>query len=249
MEARWYNVRHTRVRALVAGQGPHVLFLHGTGGNGKTWYHQIRRLAESCTTIAVDLPGYGESELPGWLQSVDDYVPFLLEWMDQAGWGPCVVVGNSMGGRLALRLALDHPERVSGLVLVNSAGLVLPEHPIASPATMTPREFVEAIFFRPSPAVRPPAGTPPWQATMDRLNAGPRQEDIGARLGELRVPTLIVWGEHDRLIPRAHAEAFHAGIAGAELVWVPRAGHVPMLERPSPVNEALAAFVATKRSG
>ncbi|MNX74777.1 2-hydroxy-6-oxo-6-phenylhexa-2,4-dienoate hydrolase [compost metagenome] len=178
---------------------------------------------------------------------MDDYAPFVAEWLELAGWEKPVVVGTSMGGRVALQLALDHPERVGALVLVDASGLKLEGHPILSPAEVDVAAFRQALFHRPSPTLaRAATGeVPAWYATMRRLTATPLRTDLQARLGEIRVPTLVVWGEEDRVIPPPYAEAFQRGIPGARLRWIPEAGHVPMLERPGAVNEAIADFLET----
>lgn len=244
----FYTVRGAKVCAYVQGAGPDVLFIHGTGGNGKTWFNQLRRLGESFRAIALDLPGYGESELPASIESNDDYAAFVSEWMEVAGWDHAVVVGSSMGGRVCLQLALDHPERVDGLVLVNSSGIRVPGVETLSPGDVSPEEFMQAIFYRPSPVVvRAGAATSAtWLATMEKLTSRPLR-DMTPRLAEIRVPTLVVWGDHDRVLPPAFAHAFHRGIPGSRLVMIERAGHVPMMERPGEVNEALGEFLSAVR--
>lgn len=248
MHRETYFILGTRVCALVQGQGPLVLFLHGTGGSARAWANQLRRLSRTHRVVAVDLPGYGESELGNRIHSVDDYVPFLDAWMDHAGWDEAVLVGSSMGGRLALQLALDYPKRVKALVLCNSSGLQLTDHPTMSPSQGTFAEFMKALFYRPSDqllAARAASPLPPWYETMQRLSAGTGRVDLTERLSEIQVPTLILWGEHDRVIPPAHAAAFQSGIKDSQLRYLPKCGHVPMLERPSEVNEAIAEFLIT----
>lgn len=247
MHRESFTVLGTRVCALVAGEGPLVLFIHGTGGSGRAWANQIRRLSQTHKVVAVDLPGYGESELGEAIHATGDYVPFLDAWMGSAGWESAVVVGSSMGGRLALQLALDYPHRVKALVLVNSSGLRLADHPMMSPANVSPETFMKALFHRPSHqfvAARAVSTLPPWYDTMKRLNAAGPNPDLAGRLGEIRVQTLILWGEHDQVIPPPYAEAFHQGIANSQLKWLESCGHVPMLERPGEVNDALMEFLS-----
>lgn len=247
MHRESFTILGTRVCALVAGQGPLVLFLHGTGGSSRAWSNQLRRLSQTHKVVAVDLPGYGDSELGDAVHSVSDYVPFLDAWMESAGWESAVVVGSSMGGRLALQLALDYPHRVRALVLVNASGLRLPEHPMMSPADVSPADFMKALFHRPSHqfvAARAVSTLPPWYDTMKRLSAGGASPDLAGRLGEIHVPTLILWGEHDQVIPPPYAEAFHEGIPNSQLKWLKSCGHVPMLERPGEVNDAFMEFLS-----
>ena len=180
-----------------------------------------------------------------------------LDWMAAEGgvsgspWAGAVdgsrrgVMGHSMGGRVALQLALEHPDLVRALVLVNASGLHLPHAPARSPRDLGPEGFIRALYHRPSArsleaAVRD-AGR--WWPTLERLTRVPLRQDWHERLGEIRVPTLIIWGTEDGLIPWEHARAFQDGIPGARLHAIPDAGHVPMLERPGEVNRALAAFL------
>lgn len=245
---QFYTVRGAKVCAYVQGEGPNVLFIHGTGGNGKTWFNQMRRLSGSFRAIALDLPGYGESELPPSIESNDDYAAFVSEWMEVAGWDHAVVAGSSMGGRVCLQLALDHPERVDGLILVNASGIRVAGVETLSPGDVSPEEFMKAIFYRPSPVVvrAGTATSATWYGTMEKLTAKPLR-DMTPLLGKIRVPTLIIWGEHDRVLPPAFAEAFHRGIPGSHLAMIERAGHVPMLERPGEVNEAIVSFLSSAR--
>lgn len=247
-------VQGLATRVLTAGDGPAVIFLHGTGGSGKVWFNQLRRFEPEYRVIAPDLPGYGQTPLPSFIRSIDDYPDFVRALMDEAGLSRAVLVGNSMGGRVALQVALDHPERVAGLVLVNSSGISLPGLPILNVRETDPREFASKLFYKASARsasagalVERLAETPEQQRaheTMRRLTTGPLRRDMQERLGEIQAPTLVVWGEGDQVIPLAYGEAFAAAIPHARLAVIPRAGHVPMLERPGAVNEAIAAFLA-----
>lgn len=251
-KADWI-VQGQPTRVLTAGQGPAIIFLHGTGGSGKVWFNQLRRFEPAYHVIAPDLPGYGQTPLFDAIRSIDDYPDFVRALMDAAGLARAVLVGNSMGGRVALQLALDHPERVAGLVLVNASGLRLPDLPTVNVRETDPRDFAAKLFYKASPrsasagALAERLAETPEQRraheTMRRLTAGPLRRDMQERLGAIQAPTLVVWGEGDQIIPLAYGEAFAAGIPDARLAVIPRAGHVPMIERPGAVNEAIAAFL------
>ncbi len=251
---------------LSAGQGPGIIFLHGTGGSGKVWFNQLRRFAPDHRVIAPDLPGNGRTPLPDFIASLDDYPAFVLALMAMAGLAQAVLVGNSMGGRVALQLALDHPERVSGLVLVNSSGLRLPGIPTVGIRETDPRKFASLLFYSASGRDAGSSGLAARQVsmvergvdspeqkqareTMLRLTAGPLRRDMQDRLGEIQAPTLVIWGEGDRIIPLDYGEAFAAGIPNSRLAVIARAGHVPMIERPGAVNEAIAAFLPLAAGG
>ena len=242
----WHDLLDdTPLHAWTAGEGPPLWALHGTGGSGKVWFHQSRRFAERWRVIAPDLPGYGQSGQPASVRSVDDVAGWLARWLPRLSGEPAVVMGHSMGGRVALQIALEHPELVRALVLVNASGLHLPHAPALSPRELGPEGFIRALYHRPSvrsleAAVREAER---WWPTLERLTRSPLRRDWHERLAEVRVPTLVVWGLEDGLIPWEHALAFRDGIPDARLVPVPDSGHVPMLERPGEVNRALAAFL------
>ncbi len=242
-------------RVLCAGEGPALVFLHGTGGSGKVWFNQLRRFEPGYRVLAPDLPGYGQTPLPENIRSIDDYPGFILSLLDEAGLSQAVLIGNSMGGRVAMQLALDHPERVAGLVLVNASGLKLPGIPIFHARDAAPEEFAARLYYRASSRgdiaerfVQSPEQVRARQ-TMLTLTAGPLRHDMQDRLGEIQAPTLVIWGEGDRIIPPAYADAFVAGIPDATLAMIERAGHVPMLERPGAVNEAIARFLSERLKG
>lgn len=249
-----WNVQEVPTRVIKGGEGPAIVFLHGTGGSGKVWFNQLRRFEATHHVIAPDLPGYGETPLPDTIRSIDDYPAFVKALLETAGLERAVLVGNSMGGRVALQLALDHPERASGLVLVNASGLKIPGIPTLNVREADPAEFASRLYYR-APGASSSRGalaerfaSSPEQLrareTMLRLTAPPLRDDMQQRLGEIQAPTLVIWGEGDRILPPAYAEAFVAGIPGSRLAMIPRAGHVPMIERPGAVNEAISQFLA-----
>jgi pimeloyl-ACP methyl ester carboxylesterase len=200
--------------------------------------------------IAPDLPGYGQSGIPAPVSSIDDVASWLVRWLPGLADGPAVVMGHSMGGRVALQMALEHPDHVRALILVNASGLYLPETPARSPRDLGPEGFIRALYHRPSPRSLEAAtrDAERWWPTLDRLTRTPLRRDWIDRLSEVRVPTLVIWGTEDGLIPWEHALAFQKGIPGAMLHPVPDAGHVPMLERPGEVNRAIVSFLATLAS-
>lgn len=238
-------------RVLVAGTGPAIVFVHGTGGSGKVWFNQLRRFEASYQVIAPDLPGYGETPLPEHIRSIDDYPAFLSALLDAMGIDQAIFAGNSMGGRVSLQLALDQPERVAGLILLNASGLTLPGVPTFRVRDAAPEEFAARLYYRAAQrtALAERFAHSPEQVrareTMLRLTQPPLRQDMQARLGEIQVPTLVIWGEGDQIIPPAYADAFVEGIPGSQLAMIERAGHVPMIERPGAVNEAIACFLAS----
>jgi pimeloyl-ACP methyl ester carboxylesterase len=227
--------------------------------------------------IAFDLPGFGASEMPAEKISIAGYADFVDALLERLRVGPAVVVGNSMGGFVGAELAIRFPRRVERLVLVSAAGLTVEyqrnEHALgalrfASNALTAWGGWVgarsEALVRRPRarrllmgfvvhrPDLLPAplvseqvrgSGKPGFVDALDALTDYP----IRARLGQIACPTLIVWGEHDTLVPVRDAGEFARLIPGARMVVWPDTGHMPMLERPAAFNALVDAFVADGR--
>jgi pimeloyl-ACP methyl ester carboxylesterase len=252
----------------VRDQGPSsdplpLVLIHGTGASLHTWEGWATELARTRRVISFDLPGFG---LTG--PSADGdyrdarYVAFTRQLLARLGVGRAIVAGNSLGGAIAWQLALADPERVAGLVLVDAAGHeVVPESvplgfrlaqlPVLREGMrwVLPRRAVESsvvnVYGNPA-RVRGETVDRYYELTlregnraalmqrMDQLAPGPV-----ARLAEIRVPTLILWGERDRLIPPRWGQAFQQAIPGSRLVNFPDLGHVPQEENPAATLAAL----------
>ena len=159
-----------------------------------------------------------------------------------------VVIGSSIGGWLAAEVALR--TRVKGLVMINNAGAVVPGEPIASLKGLPPPEIAKLSFHDPGKFRMPPPERLPVmianQATLYAL-AGETMADptLPRRLGEIRVPTLVIWGESDRVVTAAYGRAVAAAIPGARFELVREAGHLPQLEQPEATHRLIADFLAT----
>lgn len=231
--------------------GPPLVLLHGAGGTLRHWPEEIRAL-EGHRVLALDLPGHGGSPGPAFT-SVSDYARSVLGLLDALGVERAVVAGFSMGGAIALTLALDAPARVAGLVLAGTGARMR-----VSPATLRTAADPAALAaaadamadwsFGPaaSPALRREfaeglRATAPGVAHGDFLACD--AFDVMARLGELRLPTLVVCGSEDRLAPPRYSEYLRDHIAGARLELVPGAGHVVTREAPGLLSRAMTSFL------
>jgi pimeloyl-ACP methyl ester carboxylesterase len=229
---------------------PPIVFIHGAGGTHLHWPPQVRRLIGQ-RVLALDLPGHGKSGGVG-SQSITDYARAIVDFLDVVRLNAAVFVGHSMGGAIALTLALDFPKRVLGIGLVGSGARlrVLPEiientaneamFPMAvklindaefgSSANPRLKELAAARMAE----IRPPVLHGDFLAC--------NEFDVMQRLGEISVPTLILCGTDDILTPLRYAEHLRDHISAARLVTFPGAGHMVMLEQPEAVANALAAF-------
>jgi pimeloyl-ACP methyl ester carboxylesterase len=260
------------LRVLEGGQGPAVVLLHGRGGAASTWFAYLTALARGHRVLAVDLPGFGmSSPAEGPLATAEDGVRFFTgpveELLVQLAPGPVAVVGHSLGGLVGLELALRGRVPVERLALVDAMGLG-PE--MTRKARLFFRAGPERLARSLGPwawaRMFPPPPTPLGErlgtlgyellaAPIDRTQAarafntlvpvaGPVFH-LRERLGEVKVPVLLVWGEQEDTLPLSLAEEAERRMAGARLVRVD-AGHSPHQERPERVLPELKAFLDAK---
>lgn len=257
----WTSVDGIRVRHARRGpaHGTPVLFLHGFGGDLGNWLFNLDAVAEVAPVIALDLPGHGQSDqrLPG--ASLGEMAGFVARLLDALEVPRAHVVGHSMGGAIAARLALDHPERVASAVLVNSAGLgpeinaAYIEGFLAAQSRRELKPVVEQLFADAGLVNRQLLddllrykrldGVPELLGALaERLFAGGRQSELPALdLAGRKLPLTVVWGEHDRIIPTEHAQR---APAGSRVHVLPGAGHMAMMEKAADFNSVLRGHLA-----
>jgi pimeloyl-ACP methyl ester carboxylesterase len=274
---RWVRVEDRWANVIACGDGPPVLFVHGLGGCWQNWLENIPAVAEAgFRAIAVDLPGFGESEVPREKISISGYGRWLEMLLRELDTSPVALVGNSMGGFIGAETAIKYPDHVARLVLVSAAGISI-EHQ-RNDAAMGALYRTERVteYLATSLAARAHGlSTRPGlrrallrfvMAHPDRL-PGPliREQVRGTgkpgflpaldaltsypireRLSEIGCPTLIVWGADDRLVPRRDADVFEELIPDSRKVVFEDTGHVAMLERPERFNRLLLDFLAEK---
>jgi pimeloyl-ACP methyl ester carboxylesterase len=236
-----------------AGSGPGLLFLHGGGGAGR-WQRVHALLSTEHRVVAPDHPGFARSDDLPEVEAVDDLVFHYLDVIERLGLEQPALVGASFGGWVAAELAVVAPERFRALVLVSPVGLRIPEHPIADLFFLPPNELPAAVFADPS---RAEGGAQPPdvdtllaiyrdQTALARFTWSPFMcnPKLHRRLGRVAAPTLVLWPEQDRVVPRAHADRYAQLIPNAVLETVPDCGHASYLERPEAVAGAVARFLA-----
>ncbi len=280
MEVDWR--RHQRsvelpgaqVHYVEIGEGDPILFIHGISGGWQNWLENLPHFGAGHRAIALDLPGFGASPMPEWEVGMTNYARMIHDFCERLGLERTVLVGNSMGGFVALEAATDEPRRYSHLVLVAAAGIINTWNPEAR-ATATAyawsklggtvadngrwivshprsRQLALAPFLRYPGRLRREllleqmAGgrCPGFGDALQDLIA----HDIRDRLATIEMPTLIVWGLSDRVIPVAAAISYHRRIPHSRLEIFERTGHVPQLERPARFNALLDEFLAEGQS-
>lgn len=255
MELKTLDGLSVPVRYIEGGSGEPLVFLHGAGGVTVDDPF-LKALAETHHVYAPLLPGYGDSEEAPELRDMLDITLHTWDVVDALGLKDPILVGHSMGGMIAAEMAAVQPNDVSRLGLIAPAGLWMDDHPIADLFATMPYEMPQLLFHDAAAgAAILTAGRnvedPNFLQTYLVQNA--RQlgmagrilfpipdRGLGQRLHRIKAKTVIVWGDSDRLIPPVYAHPFRKGIAGAELVSIPEAGHMVVLEKTAAVVDALS---------
>ena len=252
VEERTVEVGPVTARMLVGGTGDPLLFLHGAGG--LMWDPFLDGLAASHTVYAVHHPGSGEADDLSHLPGIWELVLFYDELLDALGLDRVTVVGHSFGGMVATELAANSPRRVARLVLIAPIGLWRDEHPIPDIAGIPPADLPGLVLADPSGPLAQ-ALVVPADDQQAQFEAAMRMASIlhfiwpipdkglDRRIHRVAAPTLLVWGEADRLVDPSYGDVFARLLRDARLVTVPDAGHLPHLENPEPVAEAVHTFL------
>ncbi|GAA4159888.1 alpha/beta hydrolase [Gryllotalpicola daejeonensis] len=231
-----------------------ILVLHG-GGGPATVAPIAAHFAGAAEVLAPTLPGWNGTPRPDSLDSARALAAHFLEQLTDAGLHDVVVIGNSLGGWIAAEMAIaDTDGRVGGIALIDVVGIEVEHHPIRDISGLTPQQLAQYSFHDPSKLVVPPP-TPEGlaivrgnQAALAAVAGTPYMHDpaLRDRLSSVHVPTLVVWGESDRVVTPDYGRAFAAAIPGARFELVGEAGHLPQLENPGALFAALDAFVAAQ---
>jgi len=240
---RTVNVHGIQTHMFEAGSpaSAPLFYLHGTF-LGNLWLEYHNTLAQNFHVFAPDIPGFGLTERPNWMRDMSDYILYFRDLLDTLGLDRTMVVGHSLGGWMAAELAVWYPERVEKLVLANAIGIRVKGSPIANLFAMNPQELVMASFDNLTAAMP----LMPAEFNTDYLLSQYRQlttlaslawnpsydPTLERRLERINCPTLIVWGQNDRLVPPVYGDTFHRLITHSELIKLEGTGHMPMFEKP-----------------
>jgi pimeloyl-ACP methyl ester carboxylesterase len=266
-------VHGQRIAYLDVGEGPPVILIHGFGGSMWQWEYQQHTLSQHFRVVTLDLPGAGLSDKPEIDYRPDQMLDFFLGFMDAVKIPQATLVGNSMGAGLAIGMALEYPTRVAKLVLVDGlpqhvmekltspsvrraletrapdwlisfgnmlfGGLMIESvlrEIVHDPALLTPAVIERSNRNRQRPGIIKPIMTV-------RENLPLWESEFAVRVGTITHPTLVLWGEEDRVFPIAVGEELHQTIKGSQFIRIPKAGHIPQWERPDVVNQELITFI------
>jgi pimeloyl-ACP methyl ester carboxylesterase len=246
--------------------------IHGTGASLLTWNGWTDSLKKDYQVIRFDLPAYGlTGPNPTHNYSLDYYADFLGQFLDKLGVKKCVLGGNSLGGAVAWKFALQHPERVSKLILIDAAGypmqsksvpvaFQMARFPIVNQlfTVITPRAVVESsiknVYADPS-KVTPVLVEQYWDmarragnraAFVARMTTANQPDNSWQKIKTISAPALIMWGARDLLIPVELGRRFEADLPNDTLVVYQNLGHVPMEEAPAQTVQDVKRFLAKK---
>lgn len=263
--ARYVDIQGTHIRYVEAGQGPTVILIHGLAASIYSWRKTILPVAQAgYRVIAYDNRGFGFSDKPSRGYSNRDYVELLVGLLDSLQIHDAVLVGHSMGGAVAAETALDHPERVRGLVLVDAAGLGVrwpfllrvARWPLVSAVFerfrgrgMTAR-ILKSLYADPTRVTEEdvdqyyaPVVEPGFAHSLRAVLESYRFDALRGRLEEVGVPTLVMWGALDRVIPPSLGQDMVAHLEVGAFVLFPDAGHALPEEQPAAFNRTLISFL------
>jgi len=259
--SKFYDWNGLRVHYTEEGTGMPVLMIHGYGGSFRNFSYLAEEMKDEYRVIRIDLPGFGLSDAPKGYDNGEDIVEmyrnFTQAFIPDVVGDSFYVFGNSMGGWMAWEIAIEMPEKIKGMVLLCAAGYEMEEvvetvvpllrlrpvryllsrgMPMAYSKSKLKILFADPAKIRPGSAISSnemtnKEGTLLWMLKMAASGQAPDTSQIAS----VQVPTLIIWGEKDRLIPFNHAFRFERDIKGSKRIIYPDAGHLPMVEHPERV--------------
>ncbi|MBS3733576.1 MAG: alpha/beta fold hydrolase [Phycisphaerae bacterium] len=233
---------------LERGRGAPLLMLHGMMGEPGNWSRLSDHLPESCRMIALRFPFFEDGHKLNSVPAVTDYAQ---DYVEQAGLERFAVCGNSLGGHVAIDLAIRMPQRVCGLVLSGSSGLF--ERTFGTVVTRPPRSWVrekireifhddEHVTEEMVDRVIGVISSRRNVRTLIQIAKSAKRDNVAERLRSIQCPALLIWGRQDEITPPSVAEEFHRNLPNSELHWLEACGHAPMLEYPEQFAQALGRW-------
>lgn len=276
-EMKFLELHGDRVAYRDVGEGAETLLLiHGMAGSSETWRAVIPQLSRNYRVVAPDLLGHGQSAKPRGDYSLGAFAVWLRDLLDELGVATATIVGQSLGGGVAMQFVYQHPDYCQRLILISSGGLgpdvgwtlrllsapgaefIMPV--IAPRPVLTAGNKLRSWFG--AAGIRSPRGAEMWSAYSSLSDAETRQAFLrtlrsvvdhrGQAVSALNrlhmageLPTMVIWGDHDRIIPVEHGYAVHEARPGSRLEVLEGVGHFPHVERPSEVVDLIDDFINT----
>jgi len=265
LQEKWANLNGLKIRYLESGKGNgrHILFIHGLGSSADRWLGIPSALSANFHTVALDLPGFGESDKPATLDyTIENFREAIVEFINKVviNDGKTSIVGHSLGGYIAAEVAIENKNMVERLVLIDSSGMLKKPTPLleeylkvainptkdkvrkvfeqmVSVPTRIPSKLVEGFILR----INLPNAKYAFKSTLE--NSANKQIGLGRLKLIGDIPTLILWGSEDKVIPLEHSRLFKEGIANSHIEIIADTGHAPFAEKPDQVCEILRSFL------
>jgi pimeloyl-ACP methyl ester carboxylesterase len=275
-EMSYLELHGERIAYRDEGAGEALLLIHGMAGSSATWRAIIPELSKKYRVVAPDLLGHGESAKPRGDYSLGAFAAWLRDLLDELGISQATVVGQSLGGGVAMQFTYQHRDYCQRLVLISSGGLGPDLNWILRILSAPGAELVLPVVapqpvlnlgnklgsWLTSAGIKSPRASEMWSAYCSLSDRPTRQAFLRtlrsvvdyrgqavSALGKIHVsyglPTLLIWGEQDRIIPVAHGYAAHEAVPGSRLEVLPGVGHFPHVESPTAVVDILDDFITT----
>jgi pimeloyl-ACP methyl ester carboxylesterase len=275
-ELRYLELHGDRIAYRDAGEGHALLLIHGMAGSSATWRAIIPQLSKKYRIIAPDLLGHGMSAKPRGDYSLGAFAVFLRDLLDELGVTRATVIGQSLGGGIAMQFVHQHRDYCERLALIGSGGLGPDLSPMLRILSAPGAELVLPVVtpqpvlkignklgsWLTSAGIQAPRAGEMWNAYSSLADARTRQAFLrtlrsvvdyrGQAVSALtklhvaaQLPTVLIWGDHDRIIPVAHAYAAHDALEGSRLEVLEGIGHFPHVEAPAAVADILENFIAS----
>jgi len=265
LQERWANLNGLKIRYLESGKpnDRHILFIHGLGSSADRWLGIPDALSANFHTIALDLPGFGKSDKPTTMDyTIENFKKTIVDFINllRINDGKTSIVGHSLGGYIAAEVAIENNNQVERLVLIDSSGMLKKPTPlleeylkvamnptedkvrkvfeqmVADPARI-PSKLVEGFISR----INSPNAKYAFKSTLQ--NSANTQIGLGRLKLIENIPTLILWGIEDKVIPPGHSKLFKEAILNSQIKIIQDAGHAPFAEKPDQICEILHNFL------
>ena len=249
-EDTFLTVKDCKIRFRRQGHGAALLYLHGANGVPKVQPF-LHELSKSFDVLVPEHPGFGESDEPNWLENMHDLAYFYLDVIDHLKLDRVHVIGSSLGGWLAMELAIRQPQRFKSLTLVGSAGIRIPEAQPGDIFLWTPEKAAHNTFKDKALIDWTLANPLDLDTTLKNRHTtallawNPRLHNpmLSKWLNRLNMPVQLVWGADDQIMPLAYAHAFKALIPQAQLSVYPNCGHLPHVEKSEAFVQLVSQFI------
>lgn len=250
------NINGLNINYIQEGSGKDLLFLHGWGGRWESWYPIIQHFKVNYRVTAIDLPGFGQSDLFPNPTGLLGFTEIISGFINNLELNRPAVIGHSFGGSITATLAINYPELISRIVLADASGIR--KQSLRKKVIMAAAKTGKAVFSLPILK----SGQNYLRSALynilgesDYLTAGKLKEsykiiineDISPILAKINLPTLIIWGEKDRSTPLWQGRIFNRLIAGSKLIIIPHTGHFSYLENPEMFNESVEHFLDDRK--